>query len=352
MLVGRFDMNLLRNGDFEADWSEERSHRCRIFPVDGESFENDVGNIFTPPGWIVWFRHQEGEWAQPECRDAWSKDPDRMHSGKKGFLVFTFSRKHDAGLMQQVSVEPGTRLRFSAWAHAWSNHKDPAHPDRFPHPDKSRWSEGAGFDPFFALEGQATDDALRNFMFWIGMDPAGGTDPFADSVIWGRGTHIYNSFHEVPPVVAVARSDIVTVFLRSRTLYPFKHNDAYWDDASLVVSGQPVKEWDDEPEEELRGQPREQYERVYVLLPRNAGEEWAQAVVEATWDARGYTVGRSADDAGIGDLDKRTVIAVNPQDWGPGEDGTGLEGFFNKYYPGVQYRPVIATTPDALRHLL
>lgn len=350
-------MCALRNGNFEADWSEEQSHRCKVFPVDGHPFERDIGNIFTPPGWIVWFRHEEGSWAQPECRDARAKNPDRMHSGTKGFLVFTFGRKQDAGLMQQVSVEPGSELKFSAWAHAWSNHKDNAKPDRFPNPDDPLWSEGAGKGPYFALEGSTDDDAVRNFTFWVGLDPTGGTDPFADSVVWGQGAHIYNVYHEVPAVEAVAEADTVTVFMRSRAIWPFKHNDAYWDDAELVVGEgkEAAKDSEDDehrekPKWQLFGQPREQYERVYVLLPRDASKEWAQAAVEAFWD-QGYTIGRSADDAGLGDLEKRTVIAINPDEWGAGEDGTGLEGFFEKHYPGVVYKVLTAAKPKDLSKL-
>jgi len=341
-------MNKLRNANFEADWSEEQSHRCLVFPVDDLPFEKEIGNIFTPPGWIAWFRHEEGVWSQPECRDSRSTDPDRMHSGTKGFLLFTFGRKHDGGLMQQAKVEPGSRLRFSAWAHAWSNHKDPLQPDKFPHPDASRWSEGAGFDSFFAPEGSVDEDNVRNFTFWLGIDPNGGTDPFADPVVWGRGAHIYNEFHEVPAVETVAQSDTVTVFLRSQTLWPFKHNDAYWDDASLAVVEHSLLPLD--PKD--RGKPREQYERVYVLLPRDADKAWARAVVDATWETSGYTIGRSADDAGVGDLEQRTVIAINPHLWGPGQDGTGLEGFFQKYYPGVEFRAITANTPAALKQLL
>jgi hypothetical protein len=341
-------MNILSNGDFEADWSEERSHRCLMFPVDGTPVEQEIGNIFTPPGWLTWFRHQEGVWSQPECRDSRAKNPDRMHSGNKGFLLFTFSRRHDGGLLQQAEVEPGTRLSLSAWAHAWSNHKDASQPEKFPHPDESRWSEGAGFEPFFAQAGSVQNENLRNFTFWVGIDPTGGTNPFADAVVWGRGAHIYNAFHEVPPVEAVAQAGTVTVFLRSQTLWPFKHNDAYWDDASLDVVEQhhiPL-----EPLE--RGKPREPYRRVYVLLPADAGKEWAHAAIEATWERSGYTIGRSADDAGIGDLDQRIVIAVNPEQWGAGEDGTGLEGFYQKHYPGIEYRPVMAETAEVLEQKL
>jgi hypothetical protein len=96
-------------------------------------------------------------------------------------------------------------------------------------------------------------------------------------------------------------------------------------------------------EKPCRGLPRVQYERVYVLLPPDAGEAWAHAVVDATWEGRRYTVGASADDAGMGDLDDKTVVAVNPARW-----GDDLEDFFETHYPGVRYVAVTADTPDQL----
>jgi hypothetical protein len=118
-------------------------------------------------------------------------------------------------------------LRLSAWAHAWSNWQDG------PHPDDPLWSEGPGYDCGFALEGEVPGDDWRNFTFRVGIDPKGGLNPYADTVVWGWGAHIYNCYHEVPPVEVEAKNSTVTVFLRSRTLWPFKHNDAYWDDVTL-----------------------------------------------------------------------------------------------------------------------
>jgi hypothetical protein len=236
--------NLLRNGDFEADWSEERSHRCLIVPTDGEIHEAERGNVFAPPGWIPWFKHGlpvEHDpanmigWAQPEVRDAWiTADPMRVQSGQKGVLFFTFFRIHDGGLLQQVEVEPGTQLRLSVWAHAWSN----AHGKK--HTDDPRWSEGerVGRNHFFTLEGTTEDSGERNFTFWVGIDPTGGRDPFAETVVWGSGAHIYNAYRMVPSAEVTAEAEKVTVFLRSRTLWPYKHNDAYWDDAQLVTVGE------------------------------------------------------------------------------------------------------------------
>ena len=103
------------------------------------------------------------------------------------------------------------------------------------------------------------------------------------------------------------------------------------------------------PQPEGRGKPRVQYERTYVLLPPDADAAWAQAVVDGAWDARRFTIGGSADDAGIGDLDARRVIAVNPENW-PGPQT--LADFFAKYYPGVEYVSITASSPEDLAQKL
>jgi hypothetical protein len=439
--------NLLHNGDFEADWSEEQSHRCMIFPTQGQPYPAERGNIFTPPHWTVWFLHglpvqhdpsNTVGWAQPEVRDAWaSGDPRRVRAGQKAVLFFTFFRIHDGGFFQQVATQPGTRLRLSAWAHAWSNHKDPNHPDLYPHPDDPRWSEGqgVGYNNFYATEGQVSDAGAKNFTFWVGIDPTGGTNPYASSVVWGQGAHIYNAYRQVPAVEAVAQGNAVTVFLRSRALWPFKHCDAYWDEAMLevvappaqteivfepaapqaeetvqatVVSNQPYQNtglrvndptgatvpvtavpvtppagqyawrWSftpvvagthavvftaaggaqqplsttlvvrPRPVQPPTGLPREQYSRTYVLLPPQAGPEWVEAILDSgAWERNRWTIGGSADDAGIGALADKTVLAVNPQAW-----GDDLAAFFRRYYPGTRYVPLNAATPAELRRLL
>jgi hypothetical protein len=520
--------DVLRNGEFEADWGEEKSHRCMIFPKGDAPYEKNVGNIFVPPGWKFWFYHDPGKYDQPEGRDSWKeKAPERVRSGEKAYMWFTFNRSHDAGLLQQVRVGAGARVRFSAWMHAWSNGLSK---EDGGHPNNGRWSEGAGFEKV-AWEagtlphdtGDKQEDAKPNFTFQVGIDPSGGTNPLSDTVVWGRGYHIYNGYAKQLEAEAVAESDVVTVFVRSKTLWAFKHNEAYVDDAELTVlkpgvepprvllSHRPVNlkagdavtiearsltpltsvgltvkqpsgkalavgsvvtgrdgEWftwtypasrtsevgvhaftfsaadgvrisatfNCAPEVRLsyspgnpkvgeqvtvearslaaltdvalrvmqpsgadlaaagvtvgrdgdwhtwtyvlppaskvgahtvefsisgsvqatatiayaeapppggRGDPREQYERTYVLLPPDADAQWALAVVEATWNQRHYTIGGSADDAGIGNLDVRRVIAVNPHKW-PDD----LGAFFARHYPGIEYIPVSATTPDEL----
>ncbi|MDX1613123.1 MAG: hypothetical protein R3300_02365 [Candidatus Promineifilaceae bacterium] len=338
--------NLLRNGDFERDWSEERSQQClRLVPGrDPELIA--VDSVLTPPGWLVWFRQEEGEWGRPEGRGA--SEAERSRSGERGYALFVSGQRLDAGLMQQVHVGRGARLRFSAWAHAWSNHEALEQPDEYPHPDDVKWSEGAGYDSFFSLAGNLDDhqkaEKLRNVTFWVGIDPQGGQDPLSDNVVWGSGAHIYNVFAQVPPVEATAEADTITVFTRAQSAMAYKHNRVYWDDARLSLVDNEERE-----HSEQRGQPRIQYERFYVLLPPGANAEWAHAVIAATWDSHRYTVGGSADDAGIGDLDSRIVLTVNPEAWG----GSGvMREFFAEHYPGVRYRTLKAKTPEELRELL
>lgn len=226
----------ITNPGFEVPWEHDSSNECLIFRTDGTIEQATPTEIRTPPGWLTWFKqglpvdHDPSNligWGQPEVGEARHTDPDRMHSGEQGIKLFTMWRVHDAGFIQQIVVTPTQEIRLDGWAHAWSNNDDdPA------------CSEGGsvGCDPFFALEGtEGLDDGDRNFTFRLGIDPTGGTNPYADTVVWGQGAHIYNAFFQVPTVTTTAESPTVTLFLRSRTLWPFKHNDAYWDDISVDV---------------------------------------------------------------------------------------------------------------------
>ena len=96
-----------------------------------------------------------------------------------------------------------------------------------------------------------------------------------------------------------------------------------------------------------RGFPRTQYERTYVLIHQSRDIAWPQAAVNALWDKGGYTIGNSADDAGVGALDVKRVIVVNPGDW-----ADDLAGWFAWHYPGVEYASVEAESPEELRAVL
>lgn len=223
------------NGNYDPD-TEEAVYPCAMYEVDR-------GEIQSPPGWNVWYlhdRHNPPPWdptanegyAEPEVRPA--PHEHRSHSGLYGQLMFTFFRANCGGYWQQVTVNPDDELEFYFYAHAWSSNED-----------NSDCSSDVGCGPHYWLEGEATNIGQRNVTFWAGIDPTGGTDPIAPTVIWGQGIHSYNRHHKVPSVVAVAQSNTVTIFVKQRFMWRFKHSDGYIDDATItgISSGLPNELW-------------------------------------------------------------------------------------------------------------
>ncbi|MCI0395794.1 MAG: hypothetical protein L0332_26485 [Chloroflexi bacterium] len=95
------------------------------------------------------------------------------------------------------------------------------------------------------------------------------------------------------------------------------------------------------------GAPRLDYHRIYVLLPPTADAKWFVAAARGAFDGR-YTVGFSADDAGVGDLAGRHILAVNPHHW----PETLTAAWFHKHYPGAKFTAVVANSPDDLENWL
>ncbi len=201
-------VNLLQNGGFEADWSEASSHLCLV-----NNTQKVIGNIFTPPGWVTWFRHEPGTWDQPEVTDTVQiTDQRRTRSGIRAMKLFTFWRDHDAGFYQVVSgLEPGSTVQFSAYAEAWSCNEDNSAAISC----GDKWS----------------------MVFQVGIAPNGVADPFSPHVIWSQDTISHDEYRLIGPVTAqVGAEGKVAVFLRSKTKWANKHQDAYWDDTSLVMT--------------------------------------------------------------------------------------------------------------------
>jgi LysM repeat protein len=184
-------------------------------------------NIFTPEGWVTWWRigHGEGgEWGQPEVQVIAADHPNygyeaelpRIHSGNQSLKFFTMYRPHDGGLYQYVpGLQPGSTVEFAAWAHAWTcdNHDRIGYTCMLP-------------DEQISLQ--------------VGIEPNGNCDPFSPSVIWapgGGGQIAPDQWAVIGPVSArVGGSGAVCVFTRSLAKWGYAHLDSYWDDHSLIVT--------------------------------------------------------------------------------------------------------------------
>jgi uncharacterized repeat protein (TIGR01451 family) len=178
---------------------------------DGELYDN----IFTPQGWVTWWLKADG-YGQPEVKTIPRLPPftgelERIRSGNYAVLLFTFYRLQDMGLYQVVTGLPsGATVQFSAYAHGWSCDSN----------EPMGYSCG---DP-------------SNQTFQVGIEPDGVADPFSSSIIWSTEQTSPDYYSLIGPVTAQVGADgSVCVYLRSKTKWPYKYQDAYWDDTELIV---------------------------------------------------------------------------------------------------------------------
>ncbi len=170
-------------------------------------------------GWAPWFRRQgpadpEWQYRRPEYRPG-----SYSYNGSASQQFFTSYGTHQAGLFQQVrGVVAGQTYRFSLAMYIWSS---------------------MGGD-FYRSE-QPGVVSVR-----VGIDPAGGTNPYAASVVWSPFATFYDEWR-VLAVDAVAQSSRASVFVWSSAQYPVVHNDVAVDDAYFglaahapVAAGEPA----------------------------------------------------------------------------------------------------------------
>lgn len=187
--------------------------------ITHDTFDGSVwDNIMTPEGWVTWWEEETGGRGRPEVMpipfEGYFVTPvPRVRSGHWALKFFTFWRPHRGGVYQTVANLPaGSRAMLSAYAHAWSCNRD----------DTGALS--CGDDPY-------------QFGFKVGIDPTGGSNPWSSNVIWSDMAYIYDVFGLVGPVEAtVGQEGRITVFLLSEAKWGNKHEDAYWDDVSLVIT--------------------------------------------------------------------------------------------------------------------
>lgn len=180
---------------------------------DGSEWDN----IMTPEGWVTWWEETGGR-GRPEVMPIpftgyFVTPVPRVRSGDWALKFFTFWRPHRGGVYQTVANLPaGSQATLSAYAHAWSCNRD----------DTGALS--CGEDPY-------------QFGFKVGIDPTGGSNPWSSNVIWSDMAYIYDVFGLVGPVeTTVGQEGRITVFLLSEAKWGNKHEDAYWDDVSLVIT--------------------------------------------------------------------------------------------------------------------
>ena len=173
----------------------------------------------TVPHWYPWHEdagdncRQAPDWLP--CRPNWWVERDFNEYGL--YRSYPSSQAIGAqygpwhgGVMQTVSVAPGTRLRFSVWARAFISNDD------LPNPSYSSWKPN----------------------FQVGIDPEGKGLWYDPDIVWSAPVNVLDQWVQVSVEATAGASGKVTVFVSARMTnqQPLKHNDAWFDDAKLEIA--------------------------------------------------------------------------------------------------------------------
>jgi LysM repeat protein len=202
--------NLLVNPSFEGKYS---SYTPETGQEQADCKTGLCNTAQMPAGWKPWWVKERPTDVNPEFKPA--EFGSRIRTGSRAAQYFSFWSTHKAGLRQTVTVPPNSVVQFTAWGQIWMTESDSS--------DVSDYSGAAN---------------MR-----IGIDPTGGTNPYGGSIVWSGFQQPFDAY-QLFSVQAQAQGDSVTVFTFSAPDvnpnspdYGFKHNDVYWDDASLTVVG-------------------------------------------------------------------------------------------------------------------
>lgn len=217
--------NLLGNPSFEDGWHVVQP------------------GIVMPESWSYWYSY----YTDPNTHETlYNKTPEfgsadtwayayRVHEGQRALKYFTQLGYAAAGAYQQVQVTPGSLVSATAWVHAWCGYFCSRSPG-FYDGDRplSLWNKIGGVC-YAPDSGQGVD--WYQMSVRVGVDPTGGTDANAPSVVWNDTADWlghYDYYAKLSPVVARARGSTITFFVRSDPKWAVLINDIYWDDAILV----------------------------------------------------------------------------------------------------------------------
>ena len=186
-----------------------------------ETFDNafDDADQRVANGWFTWSHPElcQCEGADCQCFHPEYKQANPLNvypyraRGSNAQQYFTLWASHYGGIGRQYAVTPGAHVRVGAWAMAWSRNDD---------------------EPL----GESAETRMR-----IGVDPTGGQDPLAATVVWGEVANPPNAWSELPSVtVKVTAAGRLTVFIGSHPRWGMKHNDLYIDDVYGVLAALPA----------------------------------------------------------------------------------------------------------------
>ena len=165
-------------------------------------FEGSFAADGVGENWLKWVVSGAPEYKQITS----STDARRVNEGSSAQQMEGTNISYVAGLQQTVTgLTVGKTYRFTIYGHAWVNTGDNA------------------------------DASTGTINLKVGLAP--GNTYAADPNITWSGTYTYTDTFGLLSVEAVATDTTATVFTHAATTATQKHNDVYWDNASLIEVG-------------------------------------------------------------------------------------------------------------------
>ena len=160
----------------------------------------------------------------------------RTYDGDAAAFLFTTYRCHKAGLLQQISVTPGSTIRATCYAHFWyagcSSHADSPCPLDYDCSTCLTWTKAVAK---------------------IGIDPTGGIDPRSENITWSSPQSQYGTYSSRPLTVYAKiplTSTTATFLIYDHTEDPLHHCDFYvdactWSEVTLYYYPFLLEEWEE-----------------------------------------------------------------------------------------------------------
>jgi LysM repeat protein len=185
------DVNLLVNGSLEQ-------------PYYGQG----AATRTAPNGWSMWVGAGAPE-AFPHNDRVQVLEGDVSWNVKQGYTAFTA-----AGYQRVSGLAAGQGVRLSAYGWVYTCN--------------DLGTSCVIADPPYRRSDTAAGASLK-----VGIDPNGGMDPLAASIVWSATAAPYDQWAELS-VTAAAAGDSVTAFLYMTQTAGLAINNVYWDKVSLV----------------------------------------------------------------------------------------------------------------------
>ena len=236
-------MNLLKNPNLltEAPVDAEHTERRAYYFKAGAFWytTNDRGELKRPDKWEIWVHEHKmthswdagntDGWVVPEVKltESYADNPKvypaRWNGDDRSVQFFKSWGTTDCGLFQTVEITTPGKYNASCVVHAWSSNGNQAN-----------YSDGIGAIGFAQKLSAALTDSEKAAQFQIGIDPTGGTNPFAGTVVWSEVWCVYNKFRFIS-VDADLPIGKATVFYRGKNLWRLQHTDKYATSFSLQM---------------------------------------------------------------------------------------------------------------------